>query len=130
MAGAAAVDHHGAGSSSQGRRCGREVLHSGDSHAREVEMITHGTQAEACATSRKKWHRLQLLAALLATACFAQVNPTAYVDDVRYLSSPELKGRATPSPELEKAASYIAGRFKSFGLKPLGDKGYEQSYTV
>jgi len=58
------------------------------------------------------------------------VDAQTYLDDVRYLSSPPLKGRATPSPELEKAAGYIAKQFKAFGLKPPGDDGYEQAFEV
>ncbi len=71
-----------------------------------------------------------LVALLAATAAFGAIDSKTYVDEIKYLSSPELKGRATPSPELEKAASYIAARFKSFGLKPLDGKSYEQPYTV
>ena len=41
------------------------------------------------------------------------------MSDVRYLASPELKGRATGSPELEKAARFIEAKFQSFGLKPV-----------
>src|SRR5207247_8092821 len=52
------------------------------------------------------------------TLCAAEISPQAYLAHVRYLASPELKGRATGSPELEKAANYIASQFKSFGLKP------------
>lgn len=48
----------------------------------------------------------------------ADVNPDLYLAHVRYLASPELKGRATGSPELEKAARYIANQFRSFGLHP------------
>jgi hypothetical protein len=48
----------------------------------------------------------------------AEINPQAYLAHIRYLASPELKGRATGSPELEKAAAYIQAQFKSFGLKP------------
>ena len=32
-------------------------------------------------------------------------------------------GRNTPSPGLLKAANYIAGEFKRFGLRPGGDSG-------
>lgn len=53
------------------------------------------------------------------TAFAADVSPDLYLAHVRYLASPELKGRATGSPELEKAAHYIAGQFRSFGLKPV-----------
>ncbi len=49
---------------------------------------------------------------------------------MKYLASPELKGRATGSPELEKAAAYISGLFKSFGLKPVSGTDYEQPFTV
>src|SRR5580658_8093803 len=48
----------------------------------------------------------------------ADVNPDQYLAHVRYLASPELKGRATGSPGLEKAAHYIAAQFRSFGLTP------------
>src|SRR5581483_3291198 len=47
-----------------------------------------------------------------------------------YLASPELRGRATGSPELEKAAHYIANQFHSFGLKPIDGKSYFQAFNV
>ena len=37
---------------------------------------------------------------------------------VEFLSSDEMAGRDTPSPELKKAAEYVAGRFKQAGLSP------------
>jgi aminopeptidase YwaD len=61
--------------------------------------------------------RFLFLVPLMAFA--ADVSPDLYLSHVRYLASPELKGRATGSPELEKAAHYIASQFKSFGLKPI-----------
>lgn len=39
------------------------------------------------------------------------------------LSAPEMEGRGTLQPGGEKAAAWIADRFKSLGMKPLGDKG-------
>ena len=39
------------------------------------------------------------------------------------LASPEMEGRGTGQPGGDKAAVWIADRFKSLGLKPLGDKG-------
>ena len=39
------------------------------------------------------------------------------------LASPEMEGRGTGQPGGDKAANWIAERFKSYGLKPLGDKG-------
>ena len=77
------------------------------------------------------------LAALagFAVAAWAQapaaINPDAYLAHIKYLASPELKGRATGSPELEKAASYIASQFQSFGVKPVpGSATYEQAFTT
>lgn len=39
------------------------------------------------------------------------------------LSAPDMQGRGTMQPGGEKAAQYIADRFKKLGLKPLGDNG-------
>ncbi len=44
------------------------------------------------------------------------------------LASDEMEGRGTMQPGGDKAANWIAGQFKSLGLKPLGDKdSYLQS---
>jgi hypothetical protein len=55
---------------------------------------------------------------LVATLSAATIDPGAYLDDVKYLASPELRGRATGSPELEKAADFLSRKFREFGLKP------------
>jgi hypothetical protein len=60
----------------------------------------------------------------------ADVSPQKYLEEVQYLASPALKGRATGSPELEKAAGYIAAQFKTIGLKPLGGNDYRQEFPV
>ena len=75
------------------------------------------------------------IAALLGwTAAWAQapaaINPDAYLAHIKYLASRELKGRATGSPELEKAANYISSQFKSFGVKPVPGNSYEQPFTT
>lgn len=38
------------------------------------------------------------------------------------LAAPEMEGRGTMQPGGEKAANWIADKFKGFGLKPIGDK--------
>ena len=81
------------------------------------------------------FRRLLLLSLLLAgmaglSAAPAAVSSQTYLSEVKYLASPELKGRATGSPELEKAAHYIAGLFQSFGLKPVSGNDYLQPFTV
>lgn len=72
--------------------------------------------------------RFLFLIPLVALA--ADISPDAYLAHVRYLASPELKGRATGSPELEKAAHYIANQFRSFGLKPADGKNFEVAFPV
>jgi hypothetical protein len=42
---------------------------------------------------------------------------------VEYLASDELRGRDTPSPGLERAATYLADQFRALGLTPMGDDG-------
>ncbi len=56
-------------------------------------------------------------------------------EDVRrrigILADDSMRGRDTPSPEIEKVANYIAGEFRRFGLKPGGDGGtYFQRYGI
>ena len=54
------------------------------------------------------------LAAWAAFAATAVIDPNLYIGNVKYLASPDLKGRATGSRELEKAANFIAGKFREF----------------
>ena len=55
-------------------------------------------------------------------------------DDIRrriaILADDSTRGRETPSPELDKVATWIAGEFRRFGLKPgAGDGTYVQRYV-
>src|SRR6266571_1262094 len=68
-----------------------------------------------------------LWAATLGESAF---DPERYLNHIKYLASPEMRGRETGSPELEKAAQYIAGQFRSAGLKPLDGKSYVQAFEV
>ncbi len=54
---------------------------------------------------------------------------------IKYLSSEELRGREAGTPEQLKAAEYIAGEFKRYGLEPFGDEkdgsaGYLQEFPI
>jgi hypothetical protein len=69
-------------------------------------------------------------AAWIAYGATANINPTLYLDDVKYLASPELRGRLTGSPELERAADFIARKFREFGLQPVEGKSYYQAFEV
>ena len=62
-------------------------------------------------------------------AAETRVAPQIYLDHVKFLASDDLKGRATGTPELEKAAKYIAGKFKSYGLQPVAGS-YYQTFQV
>ena len=46
------------------------------------------------------------------------------------LASAEMEGRDTPSPGLEKAATYIENHFKSLGLLPGNNGSYRQYYPL
>jgi hypothetical protein len=68
-----------------------------------------------------------LFAASLGDAAF---DPGRYLDHIKFLASPEMRGRESGSPELEKAAQYIAAQFKADGLKPVDGKSYLQPFEV
>ena len=66
-----------------------------------------------------------------ATTGVADFDPARYLEHIKYLASPEMKGRATGSPELEKAAQYIVEKFRADGLQPPpGSKSYLEPFQV
>ena len=67
---------------------------------------------------------------LAAPARDASFSPDRYLNNIKYLASPELRGRESGSPELEKAAQYIANQFKADGLRPLDGKSYLQPFEI
>lgn len=73
---------------------------------------------------------LALAAAPRGAAGTSAIDPQRYLNDVKFLASPEMRGRATGSPELEKAANHIAAQFRSFGLKPIEGNSYRQAFSV
>jgi len=58
-----------------------------------------------------------------AVAAPADIPATALLEHIKFLAADELKGRGDGSPELERAADYVAERFRAAGLQPGGDKG-------
>ncbi len=72
-----------------------------------------------------------LLVVFFAVGAPPPISVERYIDEVKFLASPEMRGRATGSRELEKAADYIAGLFKTIGLQPVeGSTGYMQPFSV
>ncbi len=73
---------------------------------------------------------LALYLAVAAALCAAAIDPDRYIAHVKYLASPALKGRGTGSPELNKAADYIAKQFRSLRLQPVVGGAFEQRFPV
>ena len=81
------------------------------------------------------FRKCRLLPVLFSSLWFAygqtaSVDPTLYVDDVKFLASPELRGRASGSKELEKAAHFLAGKYREFGIHPPPASDYLQAFPV
>jgi hypothetical protein len=72
---------------------------------------------------------LLAVAGCLIAAEAPSFDADRYLAHIKFLASPEMKGRASGSPELEKAAKYIADKFHADGLKPLGGS-YLQPFEV
>ena len=61
----------------------------------------------------------------------SDLSAARYFEQVKFLSSDEMKGRGDGSPELDKAADYIASQFRTFGLRPMGDDNtYFQKFQL
>ena len=75
------------------------------------------------------------LIAVPATRPAAQIgsdlSSSRYFDHVKYLASDAMKGRGDGTPELDKAADYIAAQFRLWGLRPMGDNNtYFQNFEI
>ncbi|HLH19800.1 MAG TPA: M28 family peptidase [Bryobacteraceae bacterium] len=71
---------------------------------------------------------LPVAAACLAFGAAPAIDPKVYLEEVKYLASPELQGRKTGTPQAEQAAAYIAGKFREFHLEPPDGKSYYQAF--
>jgi hypothetical protein len=60
-------------------------------------------------------------AGTVAADWISGLSAQRYFKHVSFLASDDLKGRGDGSPELERAADYIASQFRTLGLKPAGD---------
>ena len=58
-----------------------------------------------------------------AAAAPGDIQPAALLEHIKFLSSDELQGRGDGSPELERAAEYVAAQFRGAGLRPGGEGG-------
>ena len=78
---------------------------------------------------RKRGLIAGLILAAAVLAATGTVDPNLYLNDIKFLASPELRGRNTGSPELEKAAAFIERNYRQLGIKPAG-KSYLQPFPV
>ncbi len=86
------------------------------------------------------WRSLALLLAAAASLWAAQapvISPQQLEQHIRFLASPALKGRGTGTPELTRAARYIAAAFRTAGLEPaapatpgVSGKSFYQKFRV
>lgn len=79
---------------------------------------------------------LLVVAGCITVASFAQkidqiINAKESERILRVLASDEMKGRKTFSPEIDKAADFIAAEFKAAGLQTWNNsKSYKQDFSV
>jgi len=72
-----------------------------------------------------------VIGALVIRAAAPQIDPQAYLNHVKVLASDELQGRGNGTPELDRAADYIAAQFRAAGLEPGGDdRTYFQKFEL
>jgi len=65
------------------------------------------------------------------TAAVGAITPDAFSARVAKLAHDSMRGRATPSPELDAAAAWIGAEFQRFGLRPAGAAGgFVERYAV
>ena len=95
------------------------------------------TPARVGARPAAMWVPLLALAAAFPAGISAQNEAgaaTITADDLRLrigaLAHDSMRGRATPSPELDQAARHIARRFEEFGLQPADGDSYLQEYPL
>ena len=61
----------------------------------------------------------------------ATITAADFLQRLGVIADDSMRGRATPSPELNKTADYIAAEFARLGLRPGGDNGtFLQRYPV
>jgi hypothetical protein len=64
-------------------------------------------------------------------AAAKQAQPERYIDDVKFLASPQLQGRGAGTKGLQRAQRYIEDEFKELRLQPAGENSsYLQALQV
>ena len=64
-------------------------------------------------------------------AAAKQAQPERYIEDVKFLASPQLQGRGAGTKGLQRAQRYIEDEFKELRLQPAGENNsYRQAFQV
>ncbi|MGE0460376.1 MAG: M20/M25/M40 family metallo-hydrolase [Vicinamibacterales bacterium] len=72
-----------------------------------------------------------LWAAALGAQAPARPTASTYLSHVRYLSSDQFNGRGNGTPDLERAADYIAAQFRAAGLAGgAGPESFDQAFDT
>src|ERR1700761_3014119 len=80
---------------------------------------THAASAQSAPT-----------AAAAPPAFSVSVDPAKYLADVKTLAAPNMEGRGAGTKGIDRAANFLAKRYKSLGLQPAGTKGFFQPFSV
>lgn len=69
--------------------------------------------------------------ASVAASAAQTITEDDYRRRIGIIADDSMRGRGTPSPELEEVANHIAGEFRRFGLRPGGDNNtFLQRYGI
>ena len=89
--------------------------------ARLLVPIGVAVAATSPLVAQNRSTRLPTAAAIQRAA--ETITATQFRDRVGVISDDSMRGRDTPSPELEKTAVWVASEFRRIGLRPAGDQG-------
>ncbi len=65
-----------------------------------------------------------------ASAAAAQIDVNELRTRLGIIADDSMRGRDTPSPELQETAEYVASQFESFGLRPGNGDSWFQDYPL
>jgi hypothetical protein len=71
-----------------------------------------------------------LILPVAGRAATPAISARQYLNHVKHLTAKDMRGRGTGTPQLDRAAAYIAKEFRKAGLKPVVDGSYYQSFRV
>ena len=93
--------------------------------------MTLALMLAAVAPLQAQMNRPRVSSPASTAAAAATITESEYRQRISVIADDSMRGRGTPSPELEEVANYIAGEFQRFGLRPGGDNGsFLQRYPI